>query len=220
MNGIFISYRRDDTSHAASRLHKDLCAQFGEKHIFVDVHQISPGEDFAEKIYSRMDNCQVLLALIGKQWLDSKDAVGNRRLDNPQDFVRLEIETALQRGIPVVPILFDGVSMPTREKLPSSLEKLTSFQAQEIAEIRWDHDVSKLMPAIVKACGLSWKKYVTGSSSLAAAAGGGWAGLQAGAFIIGPVSALLAGQIALVGGGALLAGIGTYKLVKKGLKKI
>jgi len=100
---IFISYRRDDSEGEAGRLFADLAKQFGESSVFMDVVAIEVGRDFRKAIDESVATCGVLLALIGKNWLNATNEAGERRLDDPSDFVRLETASALKRDIPVVP---------------------------------------------------------------------------------------------------------------------
>ncbi|MFT4110396.1 glycerophosphodiester phosphodiesterase family protein [Propionicimonas sp.] len=137
---VFISYRRQETAWPARQLYELLAGRFGAEKIFKDVDNIAPGEDFVEKLTSAVSNCQVLLALIGPQWLDLRDAEGNRRLDDPNDFVRLELSAALQRGVLVVPILVDGARMPAPAALPPELGPLTRRQAVEINPVGFNTD--------------------------------------------------------------------------------
>src|SRR5262245_32220300 len=102
--GIFLSYRRQESSHLAGRLYDRLADRFGEDQVFMDVDTLEPGADFAEAIFRAVASCQVLLAIIGPAWLSSADGQGRRRLDEPDDIVRLEIEAALERGVRVIPI--------------------------------------------------------------------------------------------------------------------
>lgn len=120
---IFISYRREnDAGHAGwiSNL-SDLEREFD---IFMDVDTIRLGTDFVEAINEAVAKCDVLIALIGRSWLDLRDEAGDRRLDNPNDFVRLEIAAALQRQIPVIPILIDGAKIPNAAQLPADVQQL------------------------------------------------------------------------------------------------
>src|SRR5277367_2433845 len=102
---IFLSYRRDDSRHQAGRLHDRLVAQFGSDQIFKDVDSIPMGLDFREVLTERVAGCEVFLAVIGDAWLSITGKSGARRLDDPGDFVRIEIEAALSRNIPVIPVL-------------------------------------------------------------------------------------------------------------------
>ena len=107
---IFISYRRSDTPHVAGRLFDRLVARFGAGNVFIDVDTIEPGLDFTDAIADAVGACDVLLALIGSHWLDAADDRGRRRLDDPDDLVVVEIATALQRQIRVIPVLVDGAA--------------------------------------------------------------------------------------------------------------
>ena len=105
MSGIFISYRREDTSPEAGRLYDRLAGHFGKDQVFMDIDTIRPGVDFVEVINDSVASCEVLIAVVGKQWLTSTDEAGNRRLDDPEDWIRLEIAAALGRNIRVIPTL-------------------------------------------------------------------------------------------------------------------
>jgi glycerophosphoryl diester phosphodiesterase len=136
---VFISYRRQETAWPARELYDVLVAELGPDRVFKDVDNIEPGDDFVERIQSAVGSCQVLLALIGPQWLTITDARGERRLDDPQDFVRLEVETALNRDdVRVIPILVDNAKMPTAQELPAGLAALTRRQAVEINPVSFD----------------------------------------------------------------------------------
>jgi TIR domain len=141
---IFISYRRDDSRGYAGRLQGDLSRRYTEEHVFRDV-EIPPGADFGEYITSLVDKCNVVLAIIGPRWLDARDREGERRIDDPQDWVRLEIERALARdGVEVIPVLVDGARLPPREELPPSLLGLRRRNAFELSDSRWDYDLEQL----------------------------------------------------------------------------
>jgi len=145
---IFISYRREDASSAAGRLYDRLSAQFPQSQIFMDVDNLGPGVDFVEAIEASVSSCEVLIAVVGKGWLISSDEEGRRRLDNPDDWVRLEIATALKRNILVIPVLVDGASMPRRTQLPTDIEALTRKHAVEISHDRFRFDSGRLIEAI------------------------------------------------------------------------
>jgi TIR domain len=141
---IFISYRRDDSRGYAGRLQGDLSRRYSEEHVFRDI-EIPPGADFGEYITSLVDKCNVVLAIIGPGWLDARDRDGERRLDDPQDWVRLEIERALAReGVEVIPVLVDGARLPPREELPPSMLALRRRNAFELSDRRWDYDLEQL----------------------------------------------------------------------------
>jgi tetratricopeptide (TPR) repeat protein len=135
---IFISYRRQETAWPAGRLYDVLVERFPAEEVFKDVDNIEPGEDFVERITAAVGSCDVLLALIGPQWLTLSDENGHRRLDNPDDYVRLEIETALTRKIRVIPILVDEARIPRANELPPSLAPLVRRNAVEINPITFD----------------------------------------------------------------------------------
>jgi hypothetical protein len=145
---IFMSYRREDTSWAAVSLFDRLADHFGRDKIFKDVDSIGLGEDFAQTITTAVESCDALLALIGNQWLMVTDQNGRRRLDNPSDFVRLEIEAALTRGVLVIPVLIDGALMPREDQLPESLAPLTRRQALELNPNRFGSDFQRLLPVL------------------------------------------------------------------------
>ena len=136
---VFISYRRQETAWPARQLYDLLVAELGADRVFKDVDNIEPGDDFVERIQWAVGSCEVLLALIGPKWLTITDATGTRRLDDPADFVRLEVETALNRDdVRVIPILVDNAKMPTPQELPKGLGGLTRRQAVEIDPVNFD----------------------------------------------------------------------------------
>lgn len=148
MRAIFLSYRRDDAEGEAGRLFDDLISEFGVDKVFMDVAGIEPGRDFRKVIDQNVASCGVLLAMIGKGWIDAKDDAGRRRLDDPVDFVRLETASALRRDIPVIPVLVHGGRMPRAEQLPEDLKDLAYRNAVELTHARWDSDVQVLIKAL------------------------------------------------------------------------
>jgi hypothetical protein len=148
MRAIFISYRREDAEGQAGRLFDDLVAQFGNDSVFMDVAGLEPGRDFRRAIDQQVASCGVLLALIGKDWLDAQNESGKRRLDDPSDFVRLETASALKRDIPVIPVLVRGASMPHADELPEDLRDLAFRNAVELTHARWDSDLQVLVRAL------------------------------------------------------------------------
>ncbi len=114
----------------------------------MDVNAIQPGRDFRKAIDDSILECSVLLAIVGREWLESKDALGRRRLDDETDFVRLEIASALRRDIPVVPVLVRGARMPRAEQLPADLQELAYRNAVELTHARWKSDVQVLIQAL------------------------------------------------------------------------
>jgi hypothetical protein len=142
---IFISYRRDETAYPAGWLFDRLAQHFGSAQVFKDVDSIELGDDFIEVISRAVGSCDVLLALIGDQWLTMTDLHGRRRLDDPDDFVRLEIEAALARKVRIIPILVDGATMPRADELPAGLSGLVRRQALELSPSRFEYDTSRLL---------------------------------------------------------------------------
>lgn len=145
MNKIFISYRRDDSGGYSGRLADRLTLTFGDQQIFRDFDDISPGQNFAESIQANLSGADVFLVVIGPNWLQLTDENGQRRLDDAEDFVRLEIETALQRDIQIIPLLVNGAQMPHITELPTDLSSLAYRQAVELSDSRWEQDVGKLI---------------------------------------------------------------------------
>ena len=148
LHTIFISYRRDDSEGEAGRLSDDLAEIFHQGSVFMDVDAIQPGRDFRKAIDESIHKCSVLLAIVGQGWLESKNASGHRRLEDVSDFERLEIASALQRDIPVVPVLVRGARMPRAEQLPEDLRELAYRNAVELSHARWKSDVQVLVRAL------------------------------------------------------------------------
>jgi hypothetical protein len=148
--GIFISYRREETAANAGRLYDRLSDHFGEDRVFMDVDSLAYGVDFTRAVIDAVSRCDVLLALIGRDWLAITDNKGRRRLDNPNDWVRVEIETALQRDIRVVPVLVDGAVLPQADDLPPSLRPLTQRQQLELSHRGFKLEVTSLIAAVDK----------------------------------------------------------------------
>jgi TPR repeat protein len=146
MNGqIFISYRRDDSSAWARLVYDRLSQYFSNSEIFIDIDAIKPGVDFVKAIEASVGSSDVLIAVIGKRWLISSNEKGSRRLDDPDDFVRLEIATALKCNIQVVPVLVDGASIPRSNELPEDLKLLVRRQALDVSNNRFNADVERLI---------------------------------------------------------------------------
>jgi len=150
MSKIFISYRREDTAGYAISLHDRLADRFGTDQIFMDIDNIEPGEDFVEVINEKVSACDVLLVLIGRGWLTCKDEAGQRRLDNHDDFVRLEVAAALNRKIRVVPVLVGGARPPKADELPTELASLCRRNAVAVTDVGFRQDVNRLIEGIEK----------------------------------------------------------------------
>jgi TIR domain len=131
---VFISYRREDSAGHAGRLFDRLVSRLGRDHVFRDVDNIKPGENFIEAIRRRINASDVLFVLIGPRWLNAVDAEGRRRLEGADDLVRLEIEMGLERKLRLIPVLLPGASMPAERELPETLAPLSRFNALEIRE--------------------------------------------------------------------------------------
>jgi formylglycine-generating enzyme required for sulfatase activity len=143
---IFISYRRVDSSDVTGRIYDRLVATFDRNLVFKDVDSIPFGVDFRDHLDQAVSQCQVCLVVVGRTWLEAKDEGGRRRLDSTQDFVRIEIESALKRKIPVIPVLVGGASMPGPEQLPPSLEPLAYRNG---AQVRSDPDFHRDMDRLI-----------------------------------------------------------------------
>ena len=146
----FISYRREDSAGHAGRLFDRLREHFGRDHVFLDVVGIDAGVDFVDTLDKAVGACDVLLAVIGRDWLSCCDKQGRRRLDDPNDFIRAEISAALKRDVRVVPVLVEGAQMPPTDELPEELKRLTRRQAVELRDSRWDADVEALIANLEK----------------------------------------------------------------------
>jgi hypothetical protein len=142
--GVFICYRREETAYAAGWLFNSLADRFGRPQIFKDIDSVEPGANWPEVITKAVASCDVLLALMGERWLIVTDEEGRARLDNPRDYVRLEIEAALARNIRVIPILVAGARMPNRDELPPSIAELAYRQALELRPSQFEFDASRL----------------------------------------------------------------------------
>jgi hypothetical protein len=145
---VFISYRRQETSGLAGRLYDRLAGRFGKDQVFMDVDTIALGVDFAEAIRRAVSTCQVLLAVIGPRWLAATDADGRRRLEDPDDFVRLEIAAALERDIRVIPIVVETAVMPRSQELPEDLAGLARRHALSLRHESFDSDTDRLLAGI------------------------------------------------------------------------
>lgn len=147
MAHIFLSYRRDDSAGFAGRLADALEAEFGVGRVFRDVDDIPPGEDFAQAIQSQLRESGAVLVMIGPVWLKA-EADGQRRLDDPDDFVHQEIKVALDLGKPLIPLLVAGAKMPAMDELPPSLAALARRQAVVLSDASWRRDLTQLIASL------------------------------------------------------------------------
>jgi hypothetical protein len=145
VRATFISYRRNDTEGEVGHLFADLVNYFGKDSVFMDVAAIAIGRDFRKAIDESVATCSVLLVVIGRGWIDATNENGHRRLDDPNDFVRLETSAALRRDIPVIPVLVQGAKMPRAEQLPDDLKELAYRNAVELTHTRWISDFQVLL---------------------------------------------------------------------------
>jgi hypothetical protein len=146
MTGVFISYRRDDTSGESDHLAADLSRTLGRDEVFIDIDAIAPGVDFAEHIDGALRTCGLVLVMIGKEWLSIKDAQGRRRIELEDDFVHMEVAKALARtDVRVVPVLVDGAAMPSAAELPPDLARLARINAFQLSSSRWRYDVDQIV---------------------------------------------------------------------------
>lgn len=148
---IFLSYRREDSAGHVGRLRDSLAAHFGPERVFMDLESIGYGEDFVETVEKAVASSAVVVVVIGRQWLSVTDKKGGRRLDDPGDFVHLEVSTALKRGVKIIPALVQDAEMPGTDSLPEPLAKLARRNAIEVSDSRWAFDVERLIAAIEEA---------------------------------------------------------------------
>jgi hypothetical protein len=148
---IFLNYRRGDDPGFTGRLFDRLEDHFPSDQLFMDVDSIEPGLDFVQVLDEQVSRCDVLLAVIGRGWLDATDRTGARRLDNPKDFVRIEIESALGRGIRVIPVLVNEAAMPREQDLPESLKPFARRNAIRLTHEKFRADVAGLVKALDRA---------------------------------------------------------------------
>ena len=145
---IFISYRRADSPGYVRALLSEMRNTFGGKQVFLDMEDIAAGSDFPIIIDEAVRNCELLLALIGPKWVELRDESGQRRIENLTDFVRLEIGAALERKIPIIPVLLENAKMPKADELPDELKLLSTLQGITLTYDRWDDDIARLFAAI------------------------------------------------------------------------
>ncbi len=151
---IFINYRRDDSGAAAGRLYDRFVQHFDRDKVFMDVDGLAPGVDFVKTLEGQLANCSACIAVIGPHWTTIKGPDGARRLDNPADYVRIELEAALKRDIPVVPVLVDGAEMPRASDVPASLAQLLRRQAVEVSHTRCGNEADELARSVGEAIGM------------------------------------------------------------------
>jgi hypothetical protein len=145
---IFLSYRRDDSAAYTGRIADHLRSHYGVDNVFVDVDTIRVGQDFADALEDSLSKCDAVIAVIGKNWVRPVGGIQSKRLDGDDDWVRLELGTALKRRVEIVPVLVGGASMPRADQLPPDLAFLARRQALEISDIRFHDDVDRLIESL------------------------------------------------------------------------
>ncbi|RPI77507.1 MAG: toll/interleukin-1 receptor domain-containing protein, partial [Planctomycetaceae bacterium] len=146
---IFISYRRNETQHIADRIYDRLLVEFGRECVFKDVNAIPLGTDFRDEIRAAVGRCDCLLVVIGPKWSTAVDDKGSRRLEDPLDFVRAEIEAALERKVPIIPLLVDDAKMPRVQDLPAKIQALAYRNGMPVRpDPDFDHDMARLTGAL------------------------------------------------------------------------
>jgi hypothetical protein len=148
MSGVFISYRREDSSGYAGRLFDILSVHFGKENTYMDLDTIKGGDNFATVIEEKISQCDALLAVIGERWLTCTGENEIRRLDMTHDYVRLEIAKALERGVRVIPVLVGGAKLPHQQDLPDDLRALSLHQAMDLRDAHFHTDAAQLMEVL------------------------------------------------------------------------
>ena len=180
MPKVFISYRRSDTQMVAGRLRESLARRLGTEAIFRDKDSISAGEDWAQAIKASLSGDVVVLALIGPGWESARDDSGSRRLDDPHDWNRVELEQALEGSGRVIPLLVDGARMPAEADLPETLRPLARSNALKLRDDDWDSDIERLTRSIgVRDSATRKRRTMLAATAVVvlAAGAGGWAWL-------------------------------------------
>jgi hypothetical protein len=151
---LFISYRREDSAYISDRINERLTQRFGRQTVFKDVDSIPLGQDFRKHLREAVGGCDVLLAVIGRDWLAVDQKTGARRIDDPRDHLRIEVESALERDIPVIPVLVQGASVPAEADLPESLRPLAYRNAQQVRpDPDFNNDIDRLLRGLEQLLG-------------------------------------------------------------------
>jgi hypothetical protein len=159
MSAVFISYRRDDTSGEARALFDFLSNHLGKKSVFMDVDSIALGRDFRTVLQETTSSCDLMLVLIGRSWVGVRDENGKTRIENPTDYVRLEIGSALKRNIPITPVLVQGAHIPGPQQLPAEIRDLAYRNAFELSHNRWESDVREMTRRLLGPDALAARRY-------------------------------------------------------------
>src|SRR5687768_909684 len=150
MPKIFISYRRAEAEYAAGSLGRELRRHFGDEQVFRDKEDIAGGVSWRQHVLREIDRDSALLVLIGREWSATRDAQGKRRLDNPDDPIRLEIADGIRDGATVIPVLLENAQMPAASELPSDLAPLAEINALKLRDGDWDADIAKIIKTLEK----------------------------------------------------------------------
>ena len=142
---VFISYRRDDSAGQVGRIHDRLQQEFGSDFLFMDVDSVPLGVNFVKLLREEVASCDALLAIIGPNWIGARDQNGHLRLENPDDFVRIEISNALKRGIRVIPILLENTQVPTADQLPDDMKELAQRNGLTVRHTSFHGDMDRLI---------------------------------------------------------------------------
>ncbi|MFA5949023.1 MAG: DUF4189 domain-containing protein [Hyphomicrobium sp.] len=155
---IFVSYRRDDSAGTTGRLYDRLIRTFPREKVFMDVDAAMHGLDFVRVLNDKIAACDAVVVIIGPDWLSATDKAGNRRIDNPQDFVRIEVSAALKREIPVIPVLVDGATLPSEDDLPDDLKPMVRRHAVQVRNTRFGDDANMLVSVLAQRFGVVNRK--------------------------------------------------------------
>ncbi len=145
---LFVNYRRDDSASQALKVAQYLEREFGASNVFLDIDRLRAGEKFPNVLEERLAVCKIMLVVIGPTWLSSSNEAGNRRIDDPEDWVRLEITRALARGIAIIPVLVGGASLPRKSDLPDDLKPLVEHQIFTVTTNGFRHEMAGLVKDI------------------------------------------------------------------------
>ena len=150
---IFINYRGEDRSYGAL-LHRELTAHFGEDSVFLDAESIPVGADFVEELLGRVRSARVLLAVIGPRWLTATDAMGRRRIDDPEDWLHRELAEAFASGVRVIPVLTDEAELPREVDLPADIAALSRSQFRRLRPRVPTSDLARIVADLISGQGV------------------------------------------------------------------
>jgi hypothetical protein len=163
---IFINYRRGESASEALNVAQYFERTFGKSNVFIDIDHLRAGQPFPAMLENKLDQCKVMLAIIGPNWVDTCDESGSRRLNNPEDWVRLEIERSLARKIPVIPVLVAGATLPSKRDLPPTLQPLVEHQCATVTTDGFRHEMAGLARDVANLTGRTWSWTAAAASVL------------------------------------------------------